>query len=200
MRKPEIRRGESVATSGESARTTQRGRRRTSASHVSDTALLVHMLSEERRSNLGGKDALPMTLSRRPSRQRRVPWIALGVVMVFGAGLGFAAWSFALRRTSAGRMGSITYLSPAIAILLGWALLAERPPWLAVAGGALCLGGVYLARRRPALQRQARAAGAAGGVGDHVLAGRAVRGQTTAAQPLVEAVQPTEPAEEHVDA
>jgi drug/metabolite transporter (DMT)-like permease len=67
--------------------------------------------------------------------------------------LGFAAWSFALGRTSAGQMGSITYLVPVIAILLGWAVLDERPPWLAVAGGALCLGGVNLARRRRALQR-----------------------------------------------
>jgi len=45
-------------------------------------------------------------------------------------------------------MGSTTYLIPLVAILLGWALLGETPPWLAAAGGALCLAGVYLARRR----------------------------------------------------
>jgi drug/metabolite transporter (DMT)-like permease len=61
--------------------------------------------------------------------------------------LGFATWTFALRRTSAGRMGSITYLVPVVAIALGWALLGEAPPWLAAIGGALCLAGVYLARR-----------------------------------------------------
>ncbi len=72
-------------------------------------------------------------------------WVVyLGVVPT---ALGFATWAFALNRTSAGRMGSVTYLIPPIAILLGWALLAETPPWLAVAGGALCLGGVALARR-----------------------------------------------------
>jgi drug/metabolite transporter (DMT)-like permease len=60
---------------------------------------------------------------------------------------GFATWTFALRRTSAGRMGSMTYLVPPVAVLLGWALLGETPPGLAAAGGALCLGGVYLARR-----------------------------------------------------
>jgi drug/metabolite transporter (DMT)-like permease len=63
--------------------------------------------------------------------------------------LGFATWAFALRRTSAGRMGSLTYLAPPVAILLGWAMLGETPPWLAAAGGALCLAGVALARRRP---------------------------------------------------
>jgi len=61
--------------------------------------------------------------------------------------LGFATWTFALRRTTAGRMGSMTYLSPLVAIILGWALLGETPPWLAVAGGALCLAGVYVTRR-----------------------------------------------------
>jgi len=61
--------------------------------------------------------------------------------------LGFATWAFALRRSSAGRMASLAYLIPVVAILLGWAVLGERPPWLAAAGGALCLAGVYLARR-----------------------------------------------------
>jgi drug/metabolite transporter (DMT)-like permease len=62
--------------------------------------------------------------------------------------LGFATWSFALGRTSAGRMGSLTYLAPPIAVALGWAVLREAPAWLAVAGGCLCLAGVYVARRR----------------------------------------------------
>jgi drug/metabolite transporter (DMT)-like permease len=55
---------------------------------------------------------------------------------------------YALARTTAGRMGSTTYLVPPIAILLGWLLLDETPPALAFAGGALCLAGVYVARRR----------------------------------------------------
>lgn len=64
--------------------------------------------------------------------------------------LGFATWSFALRRTSAGRTASLTYLAPPVAVALGWAVLGETPPWLAVAGGGLCLAGVAVARRRPA--------------------------------------------------
>jgi drug/metabolite transporter (DMT)-like permease len=64
--------------------------------------------------------------------------------------LGFATWSFALRRGTAGRTGSLNYLIPAVAIVLGWILLGETPPLLALAGGALCVAGVYLARRRPA--------------------------------------------------
>jgi drug/metabolite transporter (DMT)-like permease len=76
---------------------------------------------------------------------------AVGWTIYLGAvptALGFATWTFALRRTSAGRMAAITYLIPLVAILLGWALLGETPTRLAAVGGALCLAGVYLARRR----------------------------------------------------
>jgi drug/metabolite transporter (DMT)-like permease len=75
---------------------------------------------------------------------------AIGWTIYLGAAptaLGFAAWTYALRHTSAGRLGSLTYLIPVVAILLGWALLAETPPWLAAVGGGLCLAGVSLARR-----------------------------------------------------
>jgi drug/metabolite transporter (DMT)-like permease len=73
-------------------------------------------------------------------------WIIyLGVVPT---ALGFATWAFALRRMTAGRLASLAYLIPVVTILLGWALLGETPPRLAAVGGALCLAGVYLARRR----------------------------------------------------
>jgi len=36
---------------------------------------------------------------------------------------------------------------PPLSILFGWALLGETPVLLAVAGGALCLAGVYATRR-----------------------------------------------------
>ncbi|MHB8642645.1 MAG: DMT family transporter [Gaiellaceae bacterium] len=61
--------------------------------------------------------------------------------------LGFLTWGYALARTTAGKMGSTTYLVPPIAILLGWLLLSETPPALAYLGGALCLAGVAVARR-----------------------------------------------------
>jgi drug/metabolite transporter (DMT)-like permease len=62
--------------------------------------------------------------------------------------LGFATWAYALRHMSAGRLASLAYLIPLVAILLGWVLLGEAPPWLAAVGGALCVAGVAVARRR----------------------------------------------------
>jgi drug/metabolite transporter (DMT)-like permease len=65
--------------------------------------------------------------------------------------IGFMTWAYALARTTAGRMGSTTYLVPPLAVLLGWAVLDEVPPLLALPGGLLCLAGVALARSRPAV-------------------------------------------------
>jgi drug/metabolite transporter (DMT)-like permease len=75
-----------------------------------------------------------------------IGWIAyLGV---FPTALGFVTWAFALSRTDAGRLAAMTYLVPPISILLGWLLLSETPASLAYLGGALCLAGVGLTRRR----------------------------------------------------
>ena len=46
--------------------------------------------------------------------------------------LGFATYAFALRRMTAGRLASLTYLTPPVAVVLGWAVLGEAPPSLAL--------------------------------------------------------------------
>jgi drug/metabolite transporter (DMT)-like permease len=77
---------------------------------------------------------------------------ALGWMLYLGAfptALGFSAWAYALARTSAGTLGAMTYLVPPLALILGWALLGETPPALAVLGGAICLAGVAVTRRTP---------------------------------------------------
>jgi drug/metabolite transporter (DMT)-like permease len=80
-----------------------------------------------------------------------ITWVVyLGL---FPTAIGFVTWAYALARTSAGRLAATTYLVPAISILLGWAFLGETPPPLAFVGGAVCLVGVAVARRRPPLSR-----------------------------------------------
>lgn len=61
--------------------------------------------------------------------------------------LAFTTWAYALARSTAGRLGTTTYLVPPIAVLLGWALLGEVPSAAALGGGLLCLAGVHLSRR-----------------------------------------------------
>ena len=86
-----------------------------------------------------------------------IAWVVyLGVLPTAVA---FTTWAYALARTTAGRMGSTTYLVPPLAIVMGWAILDESPPALAFAGGALCLLGVVVARGQlPRLRRRAPAA------------------------------------------
>ena len=71
---------------------------------------------------------------------------------LFPTAVAFTTWSFALSRTRSGVLGSTTYVVPVLAIVMGWLLLDEVVPPLAVLGGALCIGGVLVARSRGSLR------------------------------------------------
>lgn len=87
-------------------------------------------------------------------RHAHAPAIAWTVYLgAVPTALGFVTWAYALARTTAGRMGSTTYLVPPLAVLMGWLALSEVPPLAALPGGLLCLGGVALARTRPGTGR-----------------------------------------------
>ena len=73
-------------------------------------------------------------------------WVAyLGL---FPTSIAFTTWAFALGRSSAGRLGSTTYLVPPVAIILGALLLGEAPAAVAIGGGVVCIIGVIVARSR----------------------------------------------------
>jgi drug/metabolite transporter (DMT)-like permease len=69
----------------------------------------------------------------------------LGVVPT---ALAFSTWGYALARMDAGRLGVTTYVVPPITIVMSAVLLGELPPALALVGGAICLVGVAVSRRR----------------------------------------------------
>ncbi|WP_026930333.1 DMT family transporter [Glycomyces tenuis] len=80
---------------------------------------------------------------------------------VFPTALAFMTWAYALKRTTAGKMGATTYIVPALVVLMSWAFLGEVPSWLTLAGGALCLLGVAVSRsksRRPEAAAEVAAA------------------------------------------
>jgi drug/metabolite transporter (DMT)-like permease len=70
---------------------------------------------------------------------------------LFPTAIGFTTWAYALNRTTAGRLGSTTYLVPPIAIVMSLFILDEVPPLLSIVGGVLCVAGVIVARSRGAL-------------------------------------------------
>ncbi len=67
---------------------------------------------------------------------------------VAATAVAFLTWGYALARTTAGRMGATTYLVPPVVIVLSWLWLDETPPVAAIVGGAICLAGVVVSRRR----------------------------------------------------
>jgi drug/metabolite transporter (DMT)-like permease len=67
----------------------------------------------------------------------------------FPTAVAFSTYAFALSHMSAGNLSVTTYLVPPLTVLLSWVFLSEAPPAMAYAGGALCLLGVALTRRRP---------------------------------------------------
>lgn len=62
--------------------------------------------------------------------------------------LAFTTWAYALARTEAGRLGVTIYLVPPVTVVLSMLLLGEAPAAFQLAGGALCLAGVAVSRRR----------------------------------------------------
>jgi drug/metabolite transporter (DMT)-like permease len=85
------------------------------------------------------------------SELRTAPGGSIGWLVYLGlapTALGFSTWAFALRRTDAGRLAAMTYLVPPVSIVLGRLWLGESPAGLAYVGGAVCIAGVALTKRR----------------------------------------------------
>jgi drug/metabolite transporter (DMT)-like permease len=70
--------------------------------------------------------------------------------------LAFSTWAYALSRMPAGQLGISTYIVPPLAILMGFLVFAEVPAVLAIIGGAVCLAGVALSRRRVRIPEPAK--------------------------------------------
>lgn len=63
---------------------------------------------------------------------------------VFGSAIAFVGQYWLLTRTTATNVSMMAFITPIIAIVLGWAILQEVPSVYSSAGGALILVGVYL--------------------------------------------------------
>jgi drug/metabolite transporter (DMT)-like permease len=79
------------------------------------------------------------------------PATAIAGVIYLGAiptALAFSTWAYALSRMPAGQLGVSTYIVPPLAIIFGFIVFQEVPTVFAIIGGAICLVGVALSRRR----------------------------------------------------
>ncbi|MDO1528905.1 EamA family transporter [Fulvimonas sp. R45] len=102
---------------------------------------------------------------RLPWALAAAPWPHAAALLWLGIApsfVGYLAWNLAVHRASASRVSSFIYLSPPIAIAIGWLWLHEIPGVVVLAGGAIVIGGVVLAnaRRRTVAPAAVQAAGA----------------------------------------
>jgi len=94
---------------------------------------------------------------RLPWALAAAPWPRIGALLWLGIApsfVGYLAWNFAVHRASVSRVSSFIYLSPPIAIVIGWLWLHEIPGPMVLVGGAIVIAGVVLAnaRRRNAVR------------------------------------------------
>ena len=74
--------------------------------------------------------------------------VAMLYLAVFGSALAYTAYSWLLKRVPADRVGTFAYVNPAIAAVLGWAVLGESLEPMQVAGMLVVLAGVALVTLR----------------------------------------------------
>jgi drug/metabolite transporter (DMT)-like permease len=70
--------------------------------------------------------------------------IALAYLVLFGSCLAYAAFAFLTLNTTPARLGTYSYVNPAVACLLAWIFLDETVSALQFAGMAVILAGVML--------------------------------------------------------
>ncbi len=74
-------------------------------------------------------------------------WLSLVYMALFSSAVAYLIYYWALRRISATRAATLSYLQPVLATLLGVLLLSEHLAPRLLVGGAVVLFGVYLAER-----------------------------------------------------
>ena len=73
-----------------------------------------------------------------------VSWLGWGYLVTFGSLLGFTAYAYLLRATSAARVATYAYVNPVIAVLLGWAIAGEVVTSRTLAAAAVIVAGVAI--------------------------------------------------------
>lgn len=76
------------------------------------------------------------------SEVSQMGWIALAVVIVFGAALVFVAFNYLLKKSTPDKVATTTYINPVIALFLGWFFRDELVTTQSIIAAAIMLTGV----------------------------------------------------------
>ena len=83
-------------------------------------------------------------------------WLAVAYLIVFGSGIGFTAYIYILKSSTAARVATYAFVNPVVALLLGWLFAGEvltlRTLGGLTTGGSVAVVGVglWLAASEPA--------------------------------------------------
>jgi len=76
-------------------------------------------------------------------------WIALAYLIVFGSAMGFTAYLYILKNSTAARVGTYAFVNPVVALFLGWLMAGETITLRTVLAAAVILTAVILVITAP---------------------------------------------------
>lgn len=76
-------------------------------------------------------------------------WIALIYLIVFGSGIGFTAYLYILKNSTASRVATYAFVNPVVALFLGWMLAGETITARTAIAAAVILTAVVLVISAP---------------------------------------------------
>jgi len=76
-------------------------------------------------------------------------WLALAYLIVFGNAIGFTAYIYILKRSTAARVGTYAFVNPVVALILGWLLAGEPLTVRTMLAAAIILTAVLLVITAP---------------------------------------------------
>lgn len=76
-------------------------------------------------------------------------WLALGYLIVFGSMVGFTAYIYILKKSTATRVATYAFVNPIVALFLGWLLVGESITLRTIIAAAVILTAVLLVITAP---------------------------------------------------
>lgn len=76
-------------------------------------------------------------------------WLAVAYLIVFGSGIGFTAYIYILKNSTAARVATYAFVNPVVALLLGWLFAAEVLTLRTLLAAIVILGAVILVITAP---------------------------------------------------
>lgn len=78
----------------------------------------------------------------------RASWLAIAYLVLFSSMIGFSCYLWLLKNASPARVSTYAYVTPLVAVGLGWLLLGEAITWRTLGAIVLLLGAVVLIVRQ----------------------------------------------------